>query len=85
MAKKTITSTTSTVPSKVSAQDIGALYEIGGRYFFTDDRSILELPELIEVQLDSYHDFLNRKLNKAFEETFPIQDFSGEKIDIYYK
>lgn len=61
------------------------MYEIGGRYFFTDDRSIIELPELIEVQLDSYRDFLNVKLNKAFEDTFPIQDFSGEKIDIYYK
>lgn len=76
MAKKTTAATTSTTPAKVSAKDIGALYEIGGRYFFTDDRSILELPELIEVQLDSYHDFLTNKLNKAFEETFPIQDFS---------
>jgi DNA-directed RNA polymerase subunit beta len=69
----------------VTPESLGALYEVSGRYFFTDDRSILELPELIEVQLDSYHDFLNNKLNRAFEETFPIQDFSGEKIDIYYK
>ena len=68
-----------------NSADVGSIYEIGGRHFFTDDRSILELPELIEVQLDSYRDFLDVKLNKAFEETFPIQDFSGEKIDIYYK
>ncbi|MFA6090719.1 MAG: DNA-directed RNA polymerase subunit beta [Candidatus Gracilibacteria bacterium] len=82
MAKKQETVTSIPV---ASVDDLGSLYEIKGRYFFTDDRSILELPELIEVQFDSYHDFLNNKLNKAFEDTFPIQDFSGEKIDIYYK
>ncbi len=65
--------------------ELGAVYEVKGRYFFTDDRSILEIPNLIEVQTDSYQDFLNHRLEKAFKETFPIQDFSGEKIDIYYK
>lgn len=65
--------------------ELGAVYEVKGRYFFTDDRSILEIPNLIEVQTDSYQDFLNNRLEKAFKETFPIQDFSGEKIDIYYK
>lgn len=65
--------------------ELGAVYEVKGRYFFTDDRSILEIPNLIEVQTDSYQEFLNHRLEKAFKETFPIQDFSGEKIDIYYK
>lgn len=65
--------------------DLGAIYEVKGRYFFTDDRSILEIPNLIEVQTDSFRDFLENRLEKAFKETFPIQDFSGEKIDIYYK
>lgn len=65
--------------------ELGAIYEVGGRYFFNDDRSIIEIPNLIEVQTDSYRDFLQNRLEKAFKETFPIQDFSGEKIDIYYK
>lgn len=64
---------------------LGDLYQVEGRHFFTNDRSIIELPNLIEVQLDSYNDFLNNKLDRAFRETFPIQDFSGEKIDISYK
>ncbi|MDD2487251.1 MAG: DNA-directed RNA polymerase subunit beta [Candidatus Gracilibacteria bacterium] len=68
-----------------SRANIGSLYDIKGRHYFTDDRSILEMPELIEVQLNSYKDFLDNRLNKAFEEAFPISDFSGEKIDIYYK
>ncbi|MFZ4461882.1 MAG: DNA-directed RNA polymerase subunit beta [Patescibacteria group bacterium] len=73
------------VSNKEALMKMGGVYEVEGRYFFTDDRSILELPNLIEVQLDSYHDFLGNRLDKAFRETFPISDFSGEKIDIHYK
>lgn len=64
---------------------LGDIYSIQGRYYFTDDRTNLELPGLIEVQLDSYRDFLDRRLDKAFREVFPIEDFSGEKLAIYYK
>lgn len=35
--------------------------------------------------MDSYRDFLKNGIDKAFKESFPISDFSGEKIDIYYK
>lgn len=37
------------------------------------------------MQLNSYNDFLENGLNRVFEESFPISDFSGEKVDIYYK
>ncbi|MBP8016877.1 DNA-directed RNA polymerase subunit beta [Candidatus Gracilibacteria bacterium] len=66
-------------------KELKSLYDVKGRYFFTNDRSILEIPKLIEVQLDSYKSFIDYRLNKVFEETFPISDFSGEKIDIFYK
>lgn len=45
---------------------------------------MIETPDLIEVQLDSYRDFLDSRLRRAFSETFPISDFSGEKIDINF-
>jgi DNA-directed RNA polymerase subunit beta len=45
---------------------------------------VIDTPDLIEVQLDSYRDFLDDKLRRAFSETFPISDFSGEKIDINF-
>jgi len=61
------------------------LYEVSGRHFFTDDRSIAGIPELLEVQLDSYNDFLHNGLNKVFEDNFPIEDHSEEKVSIYYK
>ncbi len=67
------------------SKEVGSLYEIKGRHYFTDDRSIAGIPELLEVQLNSYRDFLEVGLDKVFSESFPISDFSGEKVDIYYK
>jgi hypothetical protein len=49
MAKKTVTNT-----------DVGSLYDIKGRHYFTDDRSVAGIPELLEVQLDSYDSFLQK-------------------------
>lgn len=82
MAKTKETKVSSVTPQ---GQYLGEIYSDQGRYFFNDDRTILELPGLIEVQLDSYRDFLTRRIGKAFDEAFPIDDFSGEKISIYYK
>jgi len=82
MAKAKETKVSSVTPQ---TSGLGEIYSDQGRYYFTDDRTILELPGLIEVQLDSYADFLKVKLDKAFNEVFPIEDFSGEKIAIYYK
>ncbi len=66
-------------------KEVGSLYEVGGRHFFTDDRSIAGIPELLEIQLDSYNDFLHNGLNKVFDDSFPIDDHSEEKVSIYYK
>lgn len=77
------------VPAQVRESDLdprlGGIYQIRGRYFFNDDRSIIELPELIEVQLESYKYFLDHLLHQSFADSFPIEDFSGEKVSIYYK
>jgi len=65
--------------------EVGSLYDIKWRHYFTDDRSIVWIPELLEVQLDSYNDFLQNGIDKVFNESFPISDHSWEKVDIYYK
>ena len=67
------------------SKEVGSLYEIKGRHYFTDDGSVASIPDLLEVQLNSYNEFLEKWLDKVFAESFPISDFSGEKIDIYYK
>jgi len=65
--------------------ELGSLYDIKGRHYFTDDRSVVWIPSLLEVQLDSYKEFLDHWIEKVFSESFPISDHSGEKVDIYYK
>ncbi len=85
MAKKQASTVSPSATSTPSPMGLGEIYHEQGRYFFNDDRTVLELPGLIEVQLDSYRDFLERRIGQAFNEVFPIDDFSGEKISIYYK
>jgi len=65
--------------------NLGILYNIKGRSYFTDDRAILEVPGLIDIQIESYQDFLDRFLEKALTEVFPVVDFSGEKVEIHFK
>lgn len=65
--------------------EVGSLYEVQGRHFFVDDTSVAPIPDLLEVQLDSYRIFLEKWIGEAFKEVFPISDFSWERIDIFYK
>ena len=39
--------------------------------------SVAELPNLIEIQVDSYKWFINEGIREVFEEIFPIESFSG--------
>ncbi len=71
--------------SKEKIKEVWSLYEIKGRHYFTNDKSIAWIPDLLEVQIDSYNNFLEKGLDKVFRDSFPISDFSGEKVDIYYK
>jgi len=66
-------------------KEIGSLYDIKGRHYFSDDTSIAGVPDLLEVQLESYNSFLNEGLDKVFSDAFPIEDFSEEKVSIFYK
>lgn len=65
--------------------EVGSLYDIKGRHFFTNDKSVVWIPDLLEVQLDSYRDFLENGIDRVFSDNFPISDHSWEKVDIYYK
>jgi len=56
-------------------------------------KDILEIPDLISVQIDSYRNFLqkeissekreNKGLQEVFKEVFPINSFDGQlKLDL---
>jgi DNA-directed RNA polymerase subunit beta len=50
------------------------------RYNFGKLKEVLELPNLIEVQRNSYSWFLKEGLREVFQDISPIQDFTGNLV-----
>ena len=48
------------------------------RMTYQRQKEVLEMPNLIEVQKDSYQGFLDEGLNEVFEDISPIADYSGK-------
>lgn len=48
------------------------------RMSYQRQKEVLEMPNLIEVQKDSYQWFLNEGLREVFEDISPIADYSGK-------
>jgi DNA-directed RNA polymerase subunit beta len=58
---------------------------IGGeRRFFSSVREKIDLPNLIELQLDSYNWFLKEGLAELFDEISPITDFTGKNMELRF-
>ncbi len=55
---------------------------IAPRRFFTNFRESVDMPNLIEVQLDSYRWFLERGLKDLLKEIHPIRDFTGKNLEL---
>ena len=49
----------------------------GYRMSYSRQKEVLEMPNLIEVQKDSYNWFLNEGLREVFDDISPIADYSG--------
>ena len=47
-------------------------------------RDNLSLPNLLEVQINSYNKLLTHGLRDLLDEVSPIQDFSGKKIEMHF-
>ena len=50
----------------------------GFRMSYARQKEVLEMPNLIEVQRDSYQWFLDEGLREAFADISPITDYSGK-------
>ncbi len=48
-------------------------------------KDVLPLPNLIEIQLDSYNWFVTEGLNELFAEINPIDDFTGKSLALYLR
>jgi len=54
------------------------------RRYFTKNHDAIPLPDLIEVQKQSYRWFFDQALKELFEEINPITDFIGRDLELYF-
>jgi DNA-directed RNA polymerase subunit beta len=55
-----------------------------GRKSYSHLPQILEVPNLIEVQLNSFRWFQEKGLKQLFEEISPIKDFTGNRLELSF-
>jgi DNA-directed RNA polymerase subunit beta len=56
----------------------------GERKFFNEDKGGLDLPNLIELQTESYNWFVDEGLKELFAEISPITDFTGKSLELRF-
>lgn len=54
------------------------------RKFYTRKHEVAEMPNLIEVQLNSYKWFFEVGLKELLAEINPIKDFTGKSLELYF-
>ena len=55
------------------------------RRYFTDNATVLDLPDLIKHQKDSWQEFIETGLSEIFAEVNPIEDYTGQKLELRFK
>ncbi|MFA5248301.1 MAG: DNA-directed RNA polymerase subunit beta [Patescibacteria group bacterium] len=56
-----------------------------GRRLYAHSREVLEMPDLIEMQKDSFQWFIREGLAELFDEISPITDFIGRDLELYFE
>ncbi|MEO8691348.1 MAG: DNA-directed RNA polymerase subunit beta [Candidatus Saccharimonas sp.] len=55
------------------------------RVFFTEDDTALPVPDLLKHQKDSWRSFVESGLSDIFAEINPIEDYTGQKLEMRFK
>lgn len=55
------------------------------RVFFTEDDTVLSVPDLIAHQKDSWKEFVDTGLGEIFTEINPIDDYTGQKLSLSFR
>ena len=56
-----------------------------GRVFFTKEDGVLETPDLIAHQKESWKDFVDTGLSESFGVLNPVDDYTGQKLALRFK
>ncbi|TSA44765.1 DNA-directed RNA polymerase subunit beta, partial [bacterium] len=51
---------------------------------FQATKEVMDLPNLIEVQTQSYRWFFEKGLKELFEEISPVKDFTGKNLELHF-
>src|SRR3989344_3008568 len=51
---------------------------------FGATQEVMDLPNLIEIQTESYRQFFEHGLKELFEEISPIKDFTGKNLELHF-
>ena len=73
--------------SKVSSSVVAAKphkEKVSARKFFTASHETALVPNLIEVQLNSYRWFVEKGLKDLLGEVNPIRDFTGKNLELVF-
>jgi DNA-directed RNA polymerase subunit beta len=54
------------------------------KYFSNYPKYLLPLPNLVEIQLNSYNQFLKKNLRELFDEISPIRDYGAKDLALYF-
>ena len=55
-----------------------------GRVFLNTEEEVCPLPNLIEIQINSYRWFLQEGIRELLDEITPITDFSNKKLELHF-
>ena len=55
------------------------------RKYFNKQTGIMPMPDLIEIQKDSYRWFQKEGLRDLFDEISPITDFIGRDLELFFE
>ena len=68
----------------ISLVSEGRSIDLEGRKSFAKLPEVLEIPNLIKVQLDSFRWFQEEGLSELFQEVSPIHDFTGTRLELHF-
>jgi len=73
-----------TQPSEIPLNSDVIMNKSPRKYFTPQIDKKVPLPNLIEIQLNSYQWFLEEGIRDLLDEVSPIQDFSGKKLELHF-
>jgi len=70
------------MPTKKASSQVKS--KIRERKYLTPSPQAMEMPDLVQLQKDSYNWFFEHGLQELFEEISPIKDFSGRNLELSF-